>query len=235
MRAIACLTSSRYSDAVNDQRPAALELDHHPGGAGLVDLRLAEADVGAVGVAVELAGELDRSLIQRLGLLAQPQRGDVVRVDAAEVRGEHLAVGLAQRGVQHPARLARQPLGGPLVAVGQVGDQRVQQRRRDVADGAQLLDAAEGDLAGADHLLRGLGELEQPHPGGHARLGPPERLRRAVLGQAAGEHRGDRPRLLIGVQLGADDVLRRALGMLALAAADLRADLGVARASASAA
>ena len=77
----------------------------------------------------QAGGQLDRALIQRLGLLAEPQRGDVVAVDAAEVRGEHLAVGLAQRGVQHPPRLAGQPLGGPLVAVGQIRDQRVQQRR----------------------------------------------------------------------------------------------------------
>jgi hypothetical protein len=40
---------------VDDDRPSLLELDQHPGGAGLVDVALAEADLRRpVGVAVEL-------------------------------------------------------------------------------------------------------------------------------------------------------------------------------------
>ena len=51
-------------------------------------------------------------------------------------------------------------------------------------------------------------------------LGPAERLRGAVLGQAAVEHRADRLGLLVGVELLARDVLDRAVGVLGLDVAD---------------
>ncbi len=114
--------------AVDDDRRRALELDHHARGAGLVDLAVVEPHVDVVGVAVQRAGQLAGALIRRLGLLAELELGDLVAVDAAaQVFGEHLAVALAQRAVEHPARLAGQALGRPLVAVGHVRDQRVEQ------------------------------------------------------------------------------------------------------------
>ena len=73
------------------------------------------------------------------------------------------------------------------------------------------------DDALADQLLRALGQLEDLHARGDAVLGPAERLRGAVLGQAAVEHRADRLGLLVGVQLLARDVLHRAVGVLGLA------------------
>ena len=124
-----------------------------------------------------------------------------------------------ERGVEHPAGLAREPLGGPGVAVVEVGDHGVQQLGRDRADRAQLVDGGQVDDVLADQLLRALGQLEDLHPRGHAVLGPAERLRGAVLGQAAVEHRVDRLGLLVGVQLLARDVLDRAVGVLGLGVA----------------
>ena len=60
---------------------------------------------------------------------------------------------------------------------------------RDVADRAQLVDGGQVDDALADQLLRALGQLEDLHARGDAALRPAERLRGAVLGQAAIEHR----------------------------------------------
>ena len=96
---------------------------------------------------------------------------------------------VAQGGVEHPAGLAREALGGPRVAVVEVGDHGVEQRRRDRADRAQLVDGRQRDHAVADQLLGALGQLEDLHPRRDARLGPAERLGGAVLGQPAVEHR----------------------------------------------
>jgi len=70
---------------------------------------------------------------------------------------------VGERGVEHPAGLAREPLGDPRVAVVEVGDHGVQQLRRDRADRAQLVDGAQVDDALADQLLRALGQLEDLH------------------------------------------------------------------------
>ena len=79
--------------AVDDDRPAALELDQHAGGARLVDVLVGEADLRrAVGVAVELLVQLLGLRVELLGLLAQPQLGDLVRARGVQVGGEHLAV-----------------------------------------------------------------------------------------------------------------------------------------------
>jgi hypothetical protein len=94
-----------------------------------------------------------------------------------------------KRGVDHPPRLAGEALGRPLVAVAQVGDHGFEQLRAELADAAQLLDGGERDHALAGQLLRLLGELEQLHARGDTLLGPAERLRGAVLGQPAVEHR----------------------------------------------
>ena len=152
--------------AVDDDRPAALELDQHPGGARLVDVRVGEADLRrAVGVAVQLLVQLLGLRVELLGLLAEPQLGDLVRAGAVQVGGEHLAVaGVGEGGVEHPAGLAREPLGGPGVAVVEVGDDGVQQLRRDRADRAQLVDGGQVDDVLADQLLRALGQLEDLHP-----------------------------------------------------------------------
>ena len=98
----------------------------------------------------------------------------------------------------HPPRLACEPLGRPLVAVAQVADHGFEQLRADLADAAQLLDGGERDHALSGQLLRLLGELEQLTSRGDALLGPAERLRGAVLGQPAVEHRLDGDRLLTG-------------------------------------
>ncbi len=94
--------------AVGDDRRAAVELDEHAGGARLVDVLLAEADRrSAVRVAVDPLGQPGRLLEQLLGPLPQLQRGNLVGVEAGEVSGEHTsAVVGAQRGVNHPSRLA---------------------------------------------------------------------------------------------------------------------------------
>ena len=134
--------------------------------------------------------ELLGLLVELLGLLAEAQLGDLAAARGVQVGGEHLAVAaVAQRGVEHPARLAREPLGGPRVAVIQVRDDGVEQTGRDRADRAQLVDGGQVDDPVADQLLRALGQLEDLHPGGDAVLRPAERLCGAVLGQAAIEHR----------------------------------------------
>jgi hypothetical protein len=56
-------------------------------------------------------------------------------------------------------------------------------------DAAQLLDGRERDHALAGQLLGLLGELEQLDTRSDALLGPAERLRGAVLGQPAVQHR----------------------------------------------
>jgi hypothetical protein len=59
--------------AVDDDRPAALELDQHAGGARLVDVLVRKADLrGPVGVAVKLLVQLLGVGVELLGLLAQP-------------------------------------------------------------------------------------------------------------------------------------------------------------------
>ena len=196
--------------AVDDDRPALLELDQHAGGARLVDVGVGEPDLRrAVGVAVELLVQLLRLGVELLGLLAQSQLGDLVRAGAVQVGGEHLAVaGVRERGVEHPARLAGEPLGGPGVAVVEVGDDGVEQVGGDGADRAQLVDGGQVDDVVADQLLGALGQLEDLHARGHAVLGPAERLRGAVLGQAAVEHRLDGLGLLVGVELLARDLCR---------------------------
>jgi hypothetical protein len=92
-------------------------------------VRVCEADLRrAVGVAVDLLVELLGLLIELLGLLPEAQLGDLVPVGGVQVRGEHLAVAaMAQRGVEHPARLPGEPLGSPGVAVVDVGDHGVEQ------------------------------------------------------------------------------------------------------------
>jgi pimeloyl-ACP methyl ester carboxylesterase len=64
---------------------------------------------------------------------------------------------VAEGGVEDPAGLAVQALGGPGVAVVEVGDHGGEQARGDVADRAQLVDGAQMDDALADQLLRALG------------------------------------------------------------------------------
>ena len=110
--------------------------------------------------------------------------------------------------------LAHEPLGGPRVAVVEVGDDGVQQVGCDGADGAELVHGGQVDDPLADELLCALGQLEDLHAGGDALLGPAQRLRGAVLGQAAIEHRADGLGLLVGVQLLARDVLDGAVGVL---------------------
>ena len=132
-----------------------------------------------------------------------------------QVGGEHLVVaGVGERGVEHPAGLAREPLGRPRVAVVEVGDDGVEQLRRDRADRAQLIDGGQRDDAVADQLLGALGQLEQLDARRDARLRPAERLRGAVHRQRAVEHRADGLGLLVGVELLARDVLDRAVGLL---------------------
>jgi hypothetical protein len=131
-----------------------------------------------------------------------------VRARAVQVGGEGLVSALAHRGVEHPAGLTGKALGRPGVAVVQVGDHRVQQRRSDRADRAQLVDGRQRDYALSDQLLGALGQLEDLHARGHPRLRPAERLSGAVLGQPTLEHRADGLGLLVRVELLAGDLCR---------------------------
>jgi hypothetical protein len=127
--------------AVDDDRPAALELDQHAGGAGLVDVALGEADLRrAVGIAVDLPVELVGVGAEPVGPLAQAQLADLAGADAVEVRGEDLVIAVGQRGVQDPAGLAREPFGRPGVAVVEIGTHGVEQGGRHGADRAELVD-----------------------------------------------------------------------------------------------
>jgi hypothetical protein len=83
-------------------------------------------------------------------------------------------------GVEDPAGLAAEPLGGPRVAVVEVGDDGVEQIGGDGADRAQLVDGGQRNDALADQLLGTLWEFQQLDPRRDARLGPAERLRGAV-------------------------------------------------------
>jgi hypothetical protein len=66
--------------------------------AALVDVGVGEAHLGrSVGVAVELAVQLLGVGVELLGLLAEPQLGDLVRGRAVQVGGEHLAVARSVR------------------------------------------------------------------------------------------------------------------------------------------
>jgi hypothetical protein len=144
--------------------------------------------------------------VELLGLLAESQLGDLVPVDGVQVGGEHVRVaGMGEGGVEHPAGFAREALGGPRVAVVQVGDDGVEQGGRDGADRAKLIDRGQRDRAVADQLLGAFGQLEDLHAGAHALLGPAERLRGAVLAEAAVEHRPHRLGLFVGVKLLARD------------------------------
>jgi hypothetical protein len=64
-------------------------------------------------------------------------------------------------------------LGGPRVAVVEVGDHGVEQLGRDRADRAQLVDGGQRDDAVADQLLRALGQLEDLHARVTRLLGQP--------------------------------------------------------------
>jgi hypothetical protein len=193
--------------AVDDDRPALLELDQDAGCARLIDVAVGEADLGrAVGVAVELLVQFLRVGVELLGLLAEAELGDLAPAGGVQVGGEDLAVaGVRERGVEHPAGLAGEALGGPGVAVVEVGDHGVEQVGGDLADRAELVDGGQVDDAFADQLLTALGQLENLHACCDAVLGPAERLYGAVLGQAAVEHRLDRAGLLVGVELLAGD------------------------------
>ena len=74
-------------------RPGPLELDQHAGCACLIDVGVGEAHRRrAVGVAVELLVQLLGVRVELVGLLAQPQLGDLVRAGGVQVGGEHLLV-----------------------------------------------------------------------------------------------------------------------------------------------
>ena len=140
-----------------------------------------------------------------------PSRSSAIScaLGGVQVGREHLAVAaVGEGGVEHPAGLAHQSLGGPGVAVVEVGDDGVEQVGGDGADRAELVDCGQVDDAFADQLLGALRELEHLHARGDALLGPAERLRGAVLGQAALEHRADGLGLLVGVELLARDLCR---------------------------
>ena len=94
--------------AVDDDRPAALELDQHAGGARPVDVGLGEPDRRrAVGVAVELLVQLRGVRVELVGLLAQLELGDLVRAGRAQVGGEHVAVAGVRAGRRRAPSRAR--------------------------------------------------------------------------------------------------------------------------------
>jgi hypothetical protein len=133
---------------------------------------------------------------------------------------------MAQRGVEHPARLPGEPLGSPGVAVVEVGDHGVEQIWGDGADHAELGDRGQRDDALPDEPLGALGQLENLHARGHAVLRPAQRLRGAVLGQATVKHRTDCLGLLVRAQRLPSDVLHGAVGILSDRVADHDGNLG---------
>jgi hypothetical protein len=88
-----CLGELAVERAIDDDRPALLELDQDAGGARLIDVRVGEADLGrAVSVAVDVRVQFLCVGVELLGLLAQAQLGDLARAGAVPVGGEHLGV-----------------------------------------------------------------------------------------------------------------------------------------------
>jgi hypothetical protein len=82
--------------AVDDHRGAALKFDHHPRGACVVDVLVAEPECRrSVRVPIELLVQGRRLLEQRLDLLAQPQLGDLVGTELAQMRREDLSLAFA--------------------------------------------------------------------------------------------------------------------------------------------
>src|SRR3954452_10705472 len=82
--------------------------------------------------------------------------------------------GLSQLGVGSLAPSLRAPFPGFCSSTG-----------GDLADRAQLIDSCQVDDAFADQLLGALWQFQHLHPRCDPRLGPAERLRGAVLGEAA--------------------------------------------------
>jgi hypothetical protein len=155
--------------AVGDDRRAVLELDEHARGPRLIDLDLGEVDrVARVAVGVELLVERVELGALLVGLLAEPQIGDLARADPAEVGGERLrAADLPQRAADEPRGLGLQTLAQPRgVVVVDVLDDKLLDRLGDVADAPQGVDAGKRQLAFADELLRALGQLEELDAGG---------------------------------------------------------------------
>ena len=105
-------------------------------------------------------------------------------------------------------------------------DEHVEELRADLPDLPKFVHCGQRDDALAGELLRPLGQLEQLHPGGDPRLGPAERLRGTVLGQASLQHRGDGDGLLVGRERLSDDVLASPVRGFGLAVADNDRHLG---------
>jgi hypothetical protein len=176
--------------------------------ARLIDLGIDEPHkLRRVRVGVELFEELVYLCRPLSGDLAEIELGDVPRPEADHVLGRRpRRTDRLDRLADHPAGLALEPIASPgSVVVIEVLDHERLDWPRNLADLAQHVDARQRDLAGADHLLGALGQLEQPHARAHSRPRPAERLRRAVLAQPASEHRLERTRFLVGVQLPARD------------------------------
>jgi hypothetical protein len=202
----------------------AVELEQYAGGARLIKLGLADPDRRRpVGVAVELAVQRLGLAVERAGLLAQLQLGDLILVQrAAGQRGEQLAGPVREHLADQPARVARQ-LRAQLVALRRglgdhLGDQRGQ-LRGDRLDLQQRVDPGDRDVAAADERLRGLAQLEDPAARGDAAPVPAQHGRGAVDGVAVGEHLLDRARFLQRRQRRAQHVFgalvaARALGVV---------------------
>ena len=212
--------------AVGDDRRAALELDQHAGGARLVDVGLLEPDRRRpVRVAVELLVQLLGLAVGGLGLLAEPQLGDVVAADRVQVGRERRAAAAAQRLAERPARVARQLRAGDI-AGGDRLDHAGAQLARHRGDRQQGVDSADRECTRVEQLLRRLGQLEDLRPRADELAAPPERRGGAVERVAVGEHLRHGARLAERREVLAQDVLGRgvAAGGVLLAQRDL--DLG---------
>ena len=201
---------------VGDDRRAAVKLDQHPGGTGLVHVRRIETERRrAVGVLLDLLVQLLGLGDERVGLLAQPQRSQIAVVQRVQVRAEGVLLGVAQRLADRPAGVVDELRPGDGARCDR-RDDRLRDLRRDVGDREQRVDRADRDCAAADEPLADLRELEDLRPRGRELAAPAERLRRAVEGVALLEHRLDGIGLLQRRELLAGDVLRRAVGARAL-------------------
>ena len=134
-------------DATVENHPGAIQLEQHAGRARLIDLGVADPDRRRpVGIAVQLAVQRLGLRVERGGLLARLQLGDLVLIQrAASQRGEQGAGPVGEHLTHEPAWVAGELRAQRVAVRGRLGDHLGNQRdqpRRDGLDLQQRVDAA---------------------------------------------------------------------------------------------